>query len=149
MVIEALAGTIITILRPYFIKGAEEFAKETGKAAFAKVAELLSALRTKFAGSPEASSALDNFAGKPDRYAPVVEDLIKEQLTADPQFAARLSELVSQLGPDLQIFQKIDKGEEITGLKADEMTSGATATVVQEIKDGKKVVGAEVKKFGR
>src|SRR5262249_8088055 len=115
---------------------------------FAKATELFSALKTKFSGSAEATSALENFVNKPERYGPVLEDLVKEELASDPQFTTKLSELISQLGPELQIIQKMDKGEKVTGLKADEMTSGK-ANIVQEIVEAKEVTGAEVKKIGR
>ena len=148
MVVETLAATALSVLLPYFAKGAEEFAKEAGKAAFAKCGELIQAIRSKFSGDEEAERALNNFEKKPARYRATFEDILNEKLEADETFRSQFSDLLKQLGPDIQVIQKMEEGEEVTGIEADKMTSGS-AKVDQDIKKGKKVVGAKIKEIGK
>src|ERR1700676_5037413 len=111
MVVETLVSTVLSVLLPYVAKGGEEFAKEAGKAAFEKARTLLQTLKAKFATDMEASEALSNFEQKPARYQAVLDDVLKEKSSQYPALAAELEEHIKELGPQLEIVQKMKVGE--------------------------------------
>jgi hypothetical protein len=81
-----------------------------------KLKGLLNRIRVKFSGDDEAVDALRNFEKKPDRYASTVQDILKERLDKDKDFAKELDGLVK--GVDLNIIIKMTGGKEVTGLKS-------------------------------
>jgi len=145
--ISTLVGSVMGVLMPYVVKGAEEFARLAGEAAYNKARHLLDTLKAKLAGDKEAIDGLTRLEEKPERYQPVVEDILKEKLSQDKDLAAELERLLKEMGPDLEIIQKIKVGEKVTGLEADEMVGGK-AKVTQEIEEGKDVTGAKIKRMG-
>jgi hypothetical protein len=147
MVIEALVSTVLSVLVPYVAKGGEEFAKEAGKAAFEKAKSLFQSLKTKLAGDKEASTVLENFEQKPARYQKILDDVLREKLTQDPALAADLEKHLKEMGPELEIIQKMKVGEKVTGLEADEMTGGGVK-INQDIEQAKDVTGAKIKRIG-
>lgn len=147
MTIEALAATVLSVLLPYVTKGGEQFAKEAGKAAFAKVKELFNTLQSGWSDDKEASDALTNFEKKPARYQAPLQEILNEKLAADEKLQSLLSRFVTEMGPHLEIVQKMKVGKGITGLDADEMTSG-TARIDQEMEQGENVVGVKIKRIG-
>src|SRR6516162_4951842 len=96
MVVETLAATVLSILSPYVAKGAEEFAKEAGKAAFNKAGEILKAIHKKFAGDEEAQEALQNFQKKPARYELLLQEILNEKIEGDESFKAEIGELLKE-----------------------------------------------------
>ena len=52
-----LVTNVMTILMPYVVKGAEEFAKLVGEAAYHKAKRLFETLKARFAGDPVASDS--------------------------------------------------------------------------------------------
>lgn len=100
MDISTLVPAVMALLAPFVAKGAEEFAKTAGKAAAEKAGALLSTLRERWSKDDEAKDALTRFEQKPERYRPVVEDILAEAVRADPAFAQTLSQI---LGPVQQM----------------------------------------------
>jgi hypothetical protein len=147
MLVETLVSTVVSVLLPYVAKGGEEFVKEAGKAAFEKVKSLFQTLKAKLTGDKEASEALENFEQKPARYQSVLEQVLSDKLSQDPALAAELEKHLKEMGPELQIIQKMKKGEKVTGLEADEM-AGGKAKISQDIEEAKDVIGAKIKKIG-
>ncbi len=141
-----LVTNVMTVLIPYVTKGAEEFARLLGEATYNKAKNLFDILRTHLSGDKEASYSFDCFQEKPKRYQPVVEDILKEKLAQDHAFAADLEDILKEMGPELSIVQRMQVGEKITGLEADEM-AGGTATITQEIDQATDVVGARIKRI--
>ena len=72
---------------------------------------------------------------------------MKEKLAEDKELAAVLSTLLSEMGPSLEVVQKMEEGRRVTGLEAEEM-AGGRATVNQDIGHGEDVTGAKISRIG-
>ncbi len=143
----SLAATVIGVVSPYFAKGAQELISHVGQEAYEKTKQLVTYLKDKWTGNDEASSTLENFEQKPKRHEQALQDILVEQLSNDPQLAAEVEKQVNELKPYLEVFQKMKKGEDVVGIEADEMKSGA-AKVTQEIEEGKNIKAAVIKRIG-
>jgi len=142
-----LAANVVAVLAPYVAVGAQEFTRNVGKEAYEKAKTMLAALRAKWNGDKEAADALTRFEEKPERYAPVLEDVLREKLTEDKELAMVLTTLLNEMGPSLEVVQKMEEGRRVTGLEAEEMTGGR-ATVNQDIGHGEDVTGARIRRLG-
>jgi hypothetical protein len=143
----SLAANVVAVLAPYAALGAQEFAKSVGREAYEKAKTMLAALRAKWKGDEEATDALTRFEEKPERYAPVLEDVLREKLAEDKELTAVLSTLLNEMGPSLEVVQKMEEGRRVTGLDAEEMIEGR-ATVSQDIGTGEDVTGAKIRRIG-
>jgi hypothetical protein len=142
-----LAANVVAVLAPYVAVGAQEFARNVGKEAYEKAKTMLAALRAKWSGDKEAEDALSRFEEKPERYAPVLEDVLREKLAEDKELAAVLSTLLNEMGPSLEVVQRMEEGRRVMGIEAEEMTGGR-ATVNQDIGTGEDVTGARIRRIG-
>jgi hypothetical protein len=143
----SLAANVVAVLAPYVAVGAQEFVRNAGKDAYEKAKTMLASLKAKWTGDEEATDALTRFEEKPERYAPVLEDVLREKLADDKELAVVLSTLLEEMGPSLEVVQKMEEGRKITGIEADEMTGGR-ATVDQDIGTGEDVTGARIRRIG-
>lgn len=84
---------------------------------------------------------------KPERYQPVLEDILNEKLAQDKDFADELAHLLKEMGPTLEIVQKMKEAEDVTGLEAEDM-SRSKAKVRQDIEKAEKVTGAKIDRIG-
>jgi hypothetical protein len=146
-IITGLVTSVITVLTPYVKKGAGEFANAAGEVAYEKAKGLLATLKKRWVKDKEASTQLENFEKKPERYQPVLEDILAEKLSEDKEFADELAQILKEMGPTLEIIQKMEEAEDVTGLEAEEM-AGGKAKVEQEIGKAKNVTGAKFKRIG-
>ena len=103
-----LAANVVAVLAPYVAVGAQEFVRNAGKDAYEKAKTMFAALRAKWTGDEEATDALTRFEEKPERYAPVLEDVLNEKLAQDKELAAVLSTLLNEMGPSLEVVQKME-----------------------------------------
>jgi hypothetical protein len=146
-VITNLVSNVMSVLMPYVVKGAEDFAQLAGKAAYVNAQSLFRTLKEKLASDEEARDSLSRFEEKPERYRPVLEDILQERLAEDEVLANELKKLLQGMEPDLEIIQKMDVGVDVTGLEAEEM-AGGKAKIEQDIKEAKNVTGAKIKRIG-
>jgi hypothetical protein len=146
-VIAGLAANVVAVLAPYAAMGAQEFAKSVGKEAYEKAKGMLAVLKAKWTADEEATDALSRFEEKPERYAPVLEDVLREKLAEDEELAAVLSTLLNEMGPSLKVVQRMEEGCRVMGIEAEEMTKGE-ATVRQDIGRGEDVTGARIRHIG-
>ncbi len=142
-----LATKAMAVLMPFAAKSGEEFAKAAGQDAYKRAKGLFEYLKHKFSEDLEAAENLKRFEEKPERYAPIVEDILKEKLSQDKVLAEELEEMLNEMGPDLEIIQRMKIGERITGLEADEVARGK-AKVIQDIEQARDVTGAKIKRLG-
>ena len=142
-----LAANVMTVLMPYAAMGAQEFAKSAGKEAYEKAKTLLGTLKARWAGDEEATDAVARFEEKPERYRPVLEGILEEKITQDRELAAELATLLEEMGPSLEVVQRMEEGRRITGLEAQQM-SGGRARVRQDIGRGEDVTGARIGRIG-
>ncbi len=143
----SLAASVMSILMPYATMSAQAFAKSAGTEAYTKVKSVLGTLRARWSGDEEATETLARFEEKPERYRPVLEDILKEKLSQDVKLAEELAILLNQIGPSLQIIQQMEEGRRVTGLEAEEMTEGK-ASIRQDIQRGEDVAGAKIRRIG-
>jgi hypothetical protein len=108
---------------------------------------LLTTLRSRWTGDREASENLERFEEKPDRYRPVFEDILTEKLASDRSLATDVERILKEMGPTLDIVQRMDRGEQVVGLEAKEMVGGS-ARIEQDIKEAKDVKGAKIDRLG-
>jgi hypothetical protein len=142
-----LAANVVAVLAPYVAVGAQEFARNVGKDAYEKAKTMLATLKAKWSGDREAADALTRFEEKPERYSPVLEDVLREKLAEDKELAAVLSTLLNEMGPSLEVVQRMEEGRRVIGIEAEEM-AGGRATVNQDIGTGEDVTGARIRRIG-
>ena len=142
-----LAANVMTVLMPYAAMGAQEFVKSAGKDAYEKAKSLMATLKARWAGNDEAIDTVARFEEKPERYQPVLKDILEEKLIQDPDLAAQLATLLNEMGPSLEIIQQMEEGRRVTGLEAEQM-SGGTARVRQDIERGEDITGARIGRIG-
>ena len=138
---------VVSVLMPYVAKGAKEFISMAGEAGYQKAKGLFEKIKAKWAGDEEGSTTLQRFEEKPERYKPVLEDILREKLAKDPELAGELSRMLQEMGPTLRIVQEIDEARGVTGLVAGEVKSG-DVSVSQNIKKAEDVTGAKIDRIG-
>jgi hypothetical protein len=145
-----LATAVVTILAPYAAKTAKEFVETLGETAYERAKGLMQLLKLRWGGKPEdeeASVVLEQFEKKPDRYEPVLREVLEEKVASDPELAEDLARQVRELGPVLEIVQRMRNAEGVTGLEAKEIKSGKTA-ISQDIEGGRDITGAKIDRIG-
>ena len=140
-----VVASVMSVLISYAGKGAEEFVKGIGRDAYEKAKGLFSTLRTRWAGDKEATDVLIHFEEKPERYQSVLEAILAEKLAQDKELAEELVDQLDKMGPELEIIQKMEEGQRVTGLEAEEINRGKVH-IDQDINKGEDVIGG---KFGR
>jgi hypothetical protein len=132
-----LATKVVAIVLPFVSKGADELATRVGDAAYEKAKALFATLKRKWSGDEEATEAIALFEQKPERYKAVFNDILEEKLSEDEDLAAAVARLLQEMGPTVQIFQKLEGLEDSTGVEVDKMKSGSM-NINQEAKDIKR-----------
>ena len=91
--------TLAAIAAPFVAKGAEAFSNAAGEKLGAKVEELCQAVINKFKGDSDAEETLALAQKKPDSKGrqSALEEVLAEKLEADPDFAAKVYELVDEV----------------------------------------------------
>jgi len=145
--IAALTGSVLSVVTPYVTRSADEFAKLVGETAFEKAKALFAALKHKFSPDREAADTLAHFEEKPQRYQPVLADILSEKLAKDPEFAADLDRHIKGMGPVLEVVQRMKEAEGVVGIQANRMSAG-TARVTQEIDMAKQITGIKIDNIG-
>src|SRR5260370_34839279 len=74
--IATLTGSVLSVITPYVVKGADEFAKLVGETAFEKAKGLFAALKHKLSGDPEAADTLAHFDENSQRTPPQLHHLL-------------------------------------------------------------------------
>jgi hypothetical protein len=118
----------------------QDQARETATGVFARI-------RSWWSSDPAASRDLESFQSEPEIYSPVIEARLVRKLTEDLPIRAELEHMITGLGPQVEVFQRIATAHGITGAKIDEMTSG-NVHVRQDISDANDVTGVDIRKLG-
>ena len=143
-----IAAAAVQILAPVVADSAKKLAGQVSDFALDRVEVLLNRLRARWADKPAAQDTLDRFEKNPERYAPMMEDVLKEEMEADPELAAEVDTFVKEVGPTLNIVQTMDEGEDVTGVRAGKIHGAAEVNVQQTIKQGRNITGADVDEIG-
>lgn len=149
MELASLVTAVMTVITPFVKKGAEEFIGGAGKDAYEKAKTIFNKLKERWAGAEdkEALSLLNNFEKKPERYQLILEEVLQENLAQDKELFDQLSILFQEIAPKLEVIQNMNEASDVTGLKANKMNKG-TARVIQDINQGKNILGAEIDSIG-
>jgi hypothetical protein len=142
-----IATGVLTILTPYLLKGAKEFTNVVGEAAYQKATSLFQDLKRRWTGDKEAATTLELFEQKPSRHAEAVKEILVEKLNADSEMAHDYSKRLEDLGPILDIVQKMTVGKNVVGLEARELRKGQVS-VTQEIENADGVTGIKLDSIG-
>jgi mevalonate kinase len=147
MIISELAAEAVTILTPFVASGAKKIVNAVGKVALEKLDTFITRLKQRWSGNPVAENTLQRFEKDPERYAPIMEDVLKEEMEQDEAFAQEVKTMVKEIGPQIKIVQKLNVGIDVTGLKAGTASRGKI-DIEQDIKKGKNITGAEIDEIG-
>jgi hypothetical protein len=147
MPVEALAGLAISLVAPYLAKGAESFAQEVGSEAANAVKAVFDRLRKWWSGQPVAAAAAESLPAEPEKYSPILTQLLSSDLAEDDAFTAELRALTERVGPNVQVVQRMNVGKGVTGADIEELVSG-TVSVQQHIGQAENVTGLKAKKVG-
>jgi hypothetical protein len=142
-----IATGVMSVLMPYVTRGAKEFAAAAGEVAYQKAKGLLETLKKRWAGDQEAADAIERFEQKPERYEPVLKDLLTEKLAADKSLAEEIQNRLKDLAPEVAVIQRLKDVDTATGLEVSEM-SGGKASVTQDVERGRNIVGSRIKTLG-
>jgi hypothetical protein len=144
---EALAAAAISIVAPYIAKGAEAFAQAAGEQAVGAVKALADRLRTWWSGDPVAEAAAEHLPADPQKYSRTLGNLLAQELNTNQDFAAELQALVDGVGPHIDVVQRIEIADGITGADIDELVRGSVR-VEQQMTEARNVTGFKAKKVG-
>jgi hypothetical protein len=144
---DPLVATIISIVGPYLAKGAEEFAKSAGSAAFDGAKALVARLTKWWSQEPVAEAAAKSFKSDPERYGKVLAGELAQDLEKNPALADELRQLVKGMGSSVEVIQKIEVADGVTGADIGSLVEGHVR-VEQEIKQAKNVTGFKANKVG-
>jgi hypothetical protein len=86
-------------------------------------------------------------AEKPERYAGLLGDVLRETMEKDPEFASTLEAAMKALGPKVSVIQRITEAIDVTGATVGTMKSG-DLSVQQDIGEAEQVIGAKIDNLG-
>lgn len=144
---DPLVATVISIVSPYLVKGAEEFAKSAGKAAFDGTKALVERLSRWWKNDPVANAAATSFKSEPEHYGKLLGAQLEHDLAKDQSFANELRALVDNLGPSVDVIQKMEVARGVTGADIGTLVSGQVR-IQQDIRDAQNVTGFKAGKVG-
>jgi hypothetical protein len=143
----ALVATVISIVSPYLVKGAEEFVKSAGKAAFDGTKALAERLSRWWKNDPIANAAATSFKSDPEHYGKLLGAQLEHDLTKDEPFANELRALVDSLGTSVDVIQRMEVARGVTGADIGTLVSGQVR-VQQDIRDAQNITGFKGGKVG-
>jgi hypothetical protein len=144
---DPLVISVIGVVSPYLAKGAEEFAKQTGAAAFNAAKSLVTRLSQWWKNEPVAEAAANSFAKDPERYAKVLAAQLEYDVKNDESLAADLRKLVADIGPSVDVIQKMEVARGVTGADIGSLLRG-TVRVEQNMRDAQDVTGVRADRVG-
>jgi hypothetical protein len=118
----------------------EEQSKQAANGVVAK-------LRAWWSRDKVASDELTRFQDEPDMYRPVIEARLVKKLTAEPDMQREFEALVTGMGPQVEVFQKIAQANGVTGARIEELVRGHVR-IEQQMDTAENVTGAEIKRLG-
>ena len=146
-VLMTLAGKALQIVAPYLAKGGEKVAEALGEQIGTQVKGLVERITARFRREPAQAQVLDAYAANPAANEGAVQNALARELEADPAFRAEVEQDVNRFGSVLSVVQRIKEGKEVTGAEIDEVSEGLIQ-VHQEIEKGEKIVGFKGGSFG-
>lgn len=129
MDVAALGATVVAVVAPLLAKGAEKFVEEFGKDAYERGKALLSRVRNRLKGKPEAEKALaacEQSPGPESQQA--LAQVIEGELVASPDLAHELAPLVQELAALIEIASAASPKYQVAAKIVGAVGDGAQAT---------------------
>lgn len=146
-VLMTLAGKALQLVAPYLAKGGEKVAEALGEEIGSQVKGLVERIRARFRREPAKAEVLDQYAADPAANEGVAQATLAREMEADPAFRAQVESDVNRFGPVLSVVQRIREGNEVTGAEIENVKKGLIQ-VHQELEKGDHIVGAKIGNFG-
>jgi hypothetical protein len=140
LTVATLVTNVIIVLAPFVSKSADEFAGRVGGAAYEKAKAILSTLKQKWSKDEDATTTLALFEKKPERYQRALEDILGENLSQDEDLKAKLTHILEDMGPTIEVLIQMDEAENVKAGKFGDVKRGHITHTV-EIKKGKDIEG--------
>jgi hypothetical protein len=102
---EPLSATAAAIITGVLTQGAKSLAKEVGEAASNAAQALAQAVLDRLRADPAESKTVERYEREPERQAASVESAIDDLIAADPEFAARIEELVARYNQESEAYR--------------------------------------------
>ena len=147
MILSELAVEAVKILSPFVVLGAKHVVTAAGEVALEKLEAFVAELRERWSGNPVARDTLERFEENPERYAPMLEDQLKEEMERDEAFAREVDAVVKAEGPAIRVLQEMDEGRDVVAVRAGKARAG-TIDVEQRIGKGENVTGVDIDEIG-
>jgi hypothetical protein len=94
---ELVIANVVAVLGKYVIDKGAEFINEGKEAAADAARQLFDAVMDRLKSDPAGARNADGFEKNPEGYSAPVEDALKEEVKADPDFGVQLQALMDQL----------------------------------------------------
>lgn len=144
---EALIGTALTVVAAFGAKSAEAFAQEAGEQAAGAAKALFDRLREWWSREPVAAAAAENLGLDPKKYSPILGELLASDLASDEALAAELQSLVEAVSPHVEVIQRIEIANGVTGADVGRLVRGKIR-VEQQITNAQNVIGFKADEIG-
>jgi hypothetical protein len=143
VLVPVLVGALLRVVGKVgdgVLSAVEEQSKQAANGVVAK-------LRAWWSRDKVASDELERFQAEPDMYRPIIEARLVKKLTAEPDMQCEFETLVTGMGPQVEVFQKIARANGVTGARIEELVRGQVH-VQQQMDTAENVVGADIKRLG-
>jgi hypothetical protein len=144
---DPLAATVVGIVAPYLVKGAEEFAQSAGKASFEGAKALVERLREWWRDDPVANAAASDLPSDPEHNGKLLALQLDRALKKDRALSDEVRALVDRMGPTVDVVQRMEVARGVTGADIATLVSGQVR-VEQEMKDAQNVTGFRAGRVG-
>jgi hypothetical protein len=99
---EPLSATAAAIITGVLTQGVEGLARQVGEAASSAAQTIAQAVLDRLRQDPAETKTVERYEHAPERHEASVEAAIDDLMAADPQFAAKLEELVASYKQESQ-----------------------------------------------
>lgn len=147
MSVTALAASVVAVLTPYIVKGAESVAGELGKKALGKGEALLSSLWARWKGKPDAETILSKFVDDPEVGKANFQTELALDLATDEAFREAVQSVVNGSSPQAFQQQIVRNAAVVTGPEILRLVKGA-ATQIQDVQSAALVEGPKIGTIG-
>jgi hypothetical protein len=144
------AVLINNFLIPFLKKGGESLANEMGDNLYDKVKTIYSKIKDKFRDDND-SKDIERFEEKPEIYAKPIEELLKEKMSNDNNFASTIQSLFNEINNSPTVTtttEDIEAEGSVTGQETGNINKGNVTSVTRRVKVKGDVIGGKYGDIG-
>jgi hypothetical protein len=141
---------INSFLIPLIKKGGESLANGIGDNMHNKVNDIYSKIKDRFRDDND-SKDIERFEEKPETYAKSIEELLKEKMINDKEFASTIQSLFDEISRSptvTNITEDIEAEGTVIGMEIGNIKKGDVTSVTRRIKATKDVIGGKYGHIG-